>query len=91
MMITEWGRFILKPALIALCGSGTSGCHGARHLRQIDIEWAFDTEEYERRWASGYMLAHGMTPHSERLYGYGCWHFHDKRSGIDWEYRGGGY
>lgn len=91
LMSTEWGRFVLKPALIALCGSGTTGCHAARHNHDIEIEWRFDTPEDEELWASGWLLAHGMAPHSERLYGHGCWHFHDKRTGKRWEHRGGGY
>ena len=89
LMLTDWGRFILKPALIALCGSGTQGCHGRRHNREIGIEWTFDTPEYEEQWASGYLLAHGWLPHTERLYGIGCWHF--TADGRTWEHRGGGY
>lgn len=89
LLMTEWGKFVLKPALIALCGSGTTGCHGRRHAREIGIWWEFDTEEYEEQWLSGYLLAHGIRPHSQRLYGFGCWHF--SADGRTWEYRGGGY
>ena len=91
LLMTGWGRFVLKPALIALCGSGTTGCHARRHARELEIAWAFDTEEYAEQWESGYLLAHGWQPHTERLYGIGCWHFHDKRNGRRWEHRGGGY
>ena len=91
LLMTERGRFVLKPALIALCGSGTTGCHSLVHSRLVEIEWAFDTEEYAGQWESGYLLSHGIKPHSEKLYGYGCWHFHDKRNGKRWEHRGGGY
>ena len=91
LLMTTWGRFVLKPALIALCGSGTTGCHHLWHAREVEIAWAFDSPEYEGRWLDGYLLAHGMAPHSEELYGIGCWHFHDKRNGNRWEYRGGGY
>ena len=91
LLMTTWGRFVLKPALIALCGSGTTGCHHLWHAREVEIAWAFDSPEYEGRWLDGYLLAHGMAPHSEELYGIGCWRFHDKRTGRRWEHRGGGY
>ena len=91
LLMTDMGRFVLKPALIALCGSGTTGCHSLVHQRLVEIEWVFDTEEYAGQWANGYLLSHGIAPHSEELYGYGCWHFTDKRNGTWWEHRGGGY
>lgn len=91
LLVTDWGRFVLKPALIALCGSGTTGCHAMRHNRDLEIWWEFDTEEDEEMWVSGYLLAHGMAPHSEALYGHGCWQFNDKKHGRRWEHRGGGY
>lgn len=89
LLETGWGKFVLKPALIALCGSGTTGCHFLRHNHDLEIAWKFDTEEDEEQWMSGYLLAHGLRPHSTALYNHGCWVFHDKRHGRFFEYRGG--
>ena len=70
---TEWGLFVLKPALIALCGSGTTGCHGARHKGLLRFRWEWDDEDAEAAWWSGWLLAHGYQPHDRRLLEYGHW------------------
>lgn len=80
---TKHGAFVLKPALFALCGSGTTGCHGLVHQRKIEIKWKWDSDEYQEQWFSGYLLAHGVVPHSERLYEYGRWSIGDGTTEIE--------
>lgn len=65
----------LKPALIALCGSGTTGCHGKRHARKITIKWEWKRDVYSILWWSGLFLAAGFKPHDPKLYQYGGWVF----------------
>lgn len=86
-MNTPNGIFTLRPALIAICGSGTTGCHGALHDKQVGFRWVWDDEEVEERWWSGWFLSHGYMPHDQRLYLYGRWVITDKRTGAAFEYR----
>lgn len=72
-MYSDWGMFILKPALVALCGSGTTGCHGARHNGNFRIEWEWFDDTYAEQWWSGYLLSHGYVPHDPKLYELGQW------------------
>ena len=65
---------VLKPALIALCGSGTTGCHGLMHAGKMRVEWIWDSDELTEAWWSGEMLKK-IEPHSEDLYKFGCWKF----------------
>lgn len=67
---TKWGTFALRSPLMAVCGSGCTGCHGKFPPQgfELDVRWAWDDEESERLWWSGWMLAHGMAPHSPDLY-----------------------
>ena len=69
---TPKGVFVLKPALIALCGSGTTGCHGAVHSGIFRIRWVWDSEEAERAWWDGSILSKSA-PHDPALYGFGHW------------------
>lgn len=76
------GKFILhghvlKPALFALCGSGTTGCHGKFHQKQIIPKWEWNSDEYAKSWWSGELLE-SIEPHSTELYEYGAWKFEDK-------------
>lgn len=70
---TPWGRFVLRPALIALCGSGTTGCHGDRHSGLLRFRWEWDDEEDEEAWWNGFLLSHGYHPHDRGLYKFGRW------------------
>lgn len=81
LLPTKWGMFVLKPALIALCGSGTTGCHGARHDRRVAFEWRWADADAEALWWSGYLLSHGYPPHSRRLLDLGGWY---AGSGDEW-------
>lgn len=77
----------LKPALFAVCGSGTIGCHNDWHGgARFEAWWRWDRYEYEEQWADGTLLdRHG--PHSPALYYYGCWVIHDKKLGRTWDVR----
>lgn len=65
---------VLRPALIALCGSGTTGCHGEVHSGRILVEWEWCAEEYEVAWWQG-LLLEMFGPASPRLYEFGRWTF----------------
>lgn len=78
-MWTPWGRFILKPALIALCGSGTTGCHGMRHEGRVSFTWEWYDEKDAERWWSGELLSHGYSPHDPMLNELGYWRVERKR------------
>lgn len=84
---TKVGIFVLRPALIALCGTGTTGCHGERHAGLLRVSWRWDDPVDEEAWLNGFLLSHGFEPHDPRLYGYGCWTF--ERNGEEvCEWRG---
>ena len=90
LLRTKWGQFVHKPALIALCGSGTTGCHDGFHGgARYRAHWVWDCDEYAEMWWSGEFLK-SMRPHDPRLYKYGRWVIHDARTGADIEYRGKG-
>ena len=76
---TPMGVFVLRPALIALCGTGTTGCHGMAHSRLLRIRWMWGRSEYAEKWWSGHYLSHGIVPHDERLYELGFWVVEDSK------------
>lgn len=102
LLPTKYGRFVLKPALVALCGNGTMGCHGMIHSGKAFMQWEFDSEAYEELWFDGWFLSHGIdgyietrdghitcrpiAPHSSQLYRIGRWKI--TVNGRTWEYRG---
>ena len=62
----------LRSPLIALCGSGTTGCHGLFHSGKLKAVWEWNSEEYERQWWSGELIdRHGA--HSQAFFKYGNW------------------
>ena len=71
LLCTPMGKFVLKPALFAMCGDGTRGCHGMRTENGLRIRWEWDSDEEERRWWDGWYLSHGYAPHDERLFRHG--------------------
>lgn len=86
LLVTPMGKFVLKPALIDLCGSGTTGCHGDRHNGRLSVRWEWDSDEYEAQWWSGYLLSRPYhEPNGKWLYNFGCYVF--EREGVSWEYR----
>ena len=62
----------LRPALIALCGSGTTGCHGDCHSGRMRIDWVWDSGEFMRDWWEGRLLRE-FGPASPMLYEFGHW------------------
>ena len=62
----------LRPALIALCGSGTTGCHGDCHSGRMRIDWVWDSDEFMRDWWEGRLLRE-FGPASPMLYEFGHW------------------
>lgn len=82
---TPNGTWKLKPSLIAVCGSGTTGCHDGFHGgARYKIEWVWLSEEYADMWWSGELLAI-YAPHSKELYFFGYWRITDKLRGRSFE------
>lgn len=75
LLETPMGKFVLLPALICLCGTGTTGCHGDRHSGKLSIRWQWLSEEWERDWWNGKLLSHGLPPNGDWLYDYGYYVF----------------
>lgn len=65
--------FLLRPALIALCGSGTTGCHGRFHAGDLTLSWVWDRDEFAEKWWTGELFAQGIKPHANELYLLGGW------------------
>ena len=87
LLETPMGKFVLLPALIDLCGSGTTGCHGQRHRNNLKIRWKWDSPEFERKWWNGYFLSRSWhKPNGSWLWDYGCYIF--EHDGRVWAYRG---
>lgn len=61
----------LRSPLIALCGTGTTGCHGKFHAGLIKARWVWE-EGCEELWRSGVLLME-LEPHDRLLYAYGWW------------------
>lgn len=79
--------YLLKPALFAVCGTGTTGCHDGWHGgARYTARWLWDSAAYEEAWESGRLLR-GLGPHSPELYNFGCWEIQDKKLGLSWEVR----
>jgi len=87
LLMTKWGQFVLKPSLIAVCGSGTTGCHNGFHGgARYKARWVWDSDEFARMWWEGEFLKR-MAPHSKALYRYGKWAISDSVSGAVREFR----
>lgn len=68
----ELHGYQLRPALIALCGSGTTGCHGDCHNGLMRIDWKWDSDEYAQAWWRGDLLRE-FGPASPMFYEFGHW------------------
>ena len=77
----------LRPALFAVCGSGTTGCHNGWHAgARYRAIWKWDADEYFTAWWFDDLV--GETgAHSNELYLYGCWELYDMLMGRIWEVR----
>lgn len=68
----------LRPALIALCGSGTTGCHNQFHGGAgLRAEWRWRSKVYEEAWWTGQLLE-VYEPHHPGLFEYGYWAITDE-------------
>lgn len=85
LLATPMGQFVLKPALIALCGSGTTGCHGMRHSGLLRFRWEWDSDEIAEKWWDGWWLSHGYRPNSQSLFELGA--YIAEENGKEWVIR----
>lgn len=83
---TPHGTFQLKSPLLALCGSGTTGCHGRFHNGELAAVWSWDKPEFANAWETGELLER-FAPHHRALYCYGQWEIKDKTTGKTIAYR----
>ena len=78
---------LLRPALFAVCGSGTTGCHDGWHGgARFKALWKWDSEQFAQDWWEGDMLA-DLGAHSPELFLFGCWELYDMEQGRIWEVR----
>ncbi len=84
LLFTPWGRFVLLPALICLCGTGTMGCHGDRTENRTKIRWEWDSDEEERKWWDGTYLKDGLAPGGAWLYRHGRYVFETPRGTFEY-------
>ena len=86
LLETPRGKFVLFPALIDLCGSGTTGCHGKRTNGILKISWSWYEEEFAEAWWDGSLLSKPYhEPHGNWLWDYGRYVF--EMDGKGWEVR----
>lgn len=77
---TERGTYKMRPALLAVCGSGTTGCHGDIHKGLLKVEWAWDDPGFLDAWWDG-LLSEGAS-HDPGLYACGCWRITDRDGNV---------
>lgn len=70
---------LMRPPLFALCGSGTTGCHGKVHNHEISITWKWDDHEDRERWLNGELDYPSNDP---RLFERGCWQVITERETV---------
>lgn len=88
VLASEWGSFVLLSALVAVCGSGTEGCHDGFHGgARYEIEWVWDSWQAADMWWSGWLLSHYCAAHSSRLFDLGHYAVRDKLKGSEWVHR----
>lgn len=76
---------LLSP-LMAVCGSGTTGCHGRIHERRVIVSWVWEDPAMQLAWFQGRLLEE-LRPHDPRLYAYGWWAIEDKDAHVVREVR----
>ena len=77
LLQSEWGQFVLKPALIGVCVE----CHMRIHRHEITPKWVWFDPISAERWEGGYLLSHGYSAHSPKLNELGKWTF-ERRGGV---------
>lgn len=87
LLVGEFGTYELKPALFALCGSGTTGCHNGFHGgATFSAEWMWDNQKFAESWWNGSLLLLHKS-NSKELFDYGYWLIRDKVTGASFEVR----
>ena len=77
------GDHMLRSPLMALCGSGTLGCHNGMHGgARYKVRWEWDCEALEDAWWSGRLLER-FGPHDDRLFEMGQYVVEDRKMGYD--------
>ena len=80
-LVTPRGTWRLRSPLIALCGSGTTGCHDGFHgAARFVPRWVWDNIQFEQQWWDGLLLKL-FPPHHPGLYDYGRWEIEDRDTG----------
>lgn len=72
VMETPNGDHLLRPALMLLCGTGTTGCHGDIEDGRMSVRWEWYDPADAERWADGSLLCL-FGPHDPGLYDLGRW------------------
>ena len=73
---------IMRTALFAVCGSGTTGCHNGFHGGgRFRALWVWDDRRWESDWWSGRLFDQGIEPHDPLLFEYGRWELYDMTEG----------
>lgn len=85
ILATPLGMHVLKPALFAVCGSGTTGCHNGFHGgARFKPEWVWNSDDDAAMWWDGTILKR-IPPHSKMLFHHGFWVIHDLAFGTSFE------
>lgn len=81
---SQYGRFVLLSPLFAVCRS----CHelfpSGYKLNPpvIDVEWVWDSKEFETNWWNGYFLSRNPISNNPELFSCGHYILTDKRNGT---------
>ena len=68
LLMTDMGRFVVKPTLVLLC----TECHRDRHDRaELKFRWKWDSDKEMERFLGGWFFAHGYREHDERFWSHG--------------------
>ena len=69
LLMTDMGKFVVKPTLILLCHD----CHHARHSRgTLKFRWEWDNDIYEERfWSGEFFYEYRFVEHDPRFWDYG--------------------
>lgn len=85
ILATPLGMHVLKPALFAVCGSGTTGCHNGFHGgARFKPDWVWRSDDDAAMWWNGTIL-NRIPPHSKLLFHHGFWVIHDLAFGTSFE------
>lgn len=78
------GDTMLRSPLIALCGSGTTGCHNDFHGgARYELRWEWFSESDEDRWWDGSLLR-DLRPNDDALFELGEYALRDRIGGIEY-------